>query len=85
MINRKRAKQSLHRQELPTLHPVLLHYDQRGTLIPNVTLNNRRIRYCSEIKFLRIYFDSNLTWNPHLNFLKNKFISYNTNLAFPWE
>ena len=41
-------------------------------LDPELTLNGSKIEVVPEFKFLGLYFDSKLTFIPHINYLKSK-------------
>ena len=54
---------------------VALHFCKRAPRVnvpPNITLNGELMTYDSVVKFLGLYFDSGLTWKPHLQQLKIK-------------
>lgn len=51
-----------------------MHFCQlrKAHLDPDLSLNGSRIEVVSDFKFLGLYFDSKLTFIPHINHLKNK-------------
>ena len=44
----------------------------RKTRDLNLTLSNAYLPRSNEVKYLGIIFDSQLTWGPHINYIKNK-------------
>ena len=40
--------------------------------LPNLTINNRKIKREESIKFLGVLLDENVTWKEHLKYIENK-------------
>lgn len=39
---------------------------------PKIEFGNKSIKYKNEIKYLELIIDCNFTWNPHINYFKEK-------------
>lgn len=42
------------------------------THFPKIEFDKKNIKYKNEIKYLGLIFDRNLSWNAHINYLKDK-------------
>ena len=54
---------------------MIFHFKQRKLYIhevPSIKINNIPVERVTQLKFLGVVIDSNLTWSPHQNFIANK-------------
>ena len=46
--------------------------DDIPLLLPKLTINNYEIKRAESIKILGVLLDGNLTWKPHIKYIKTK-------------
>jgi len=51
---------------------MVFHTPQRRVYLPNLKIDNQPIEYVNEFNYLGIHFDKNLTWNSHIDVIRQK-------------
>lgn len=59
---------------------ILIYKGKRIRHIPSIKINNRKVKYVRELKYLGVTFDEKLTWVKHVNVMKDKVFNFQSKL-----
>lgn len=55
---------------------IMVYKGKRITHIPSIKIDNNKIRFVTELKYLGVIFDEKMTWVKHVNYMKDKVINF---------